>query len=142
MNYIKFLSVLIICFFITGCGNDSLKCVKKQENEAGNSNYNIKISFRHGKVNHASVESVFKVNHEYKEYADVMASSFKNSLKNYDGKDGIETKLDTSDTEIKALVSFDLLKMAETEKKNIGFDSTSRKKDIKKFYENDGFICN
>ncbi len=141
MRCIKFLLVFTICVLITGCGKEQLKCEKKENDETGVSNYIVTMNFENGKLLNANINNVFSVNDDYKEYLDVMIGKFKEALKLYEGKKGVTVTVNNSDTKITTLIKFNLNKMSEDDKKVIGFDSKDSRKNIKAFYEGEGFSC-
>ena len=98
-------------------------------------------NFENGKLLNANINNVFSVNDDYKEYLDVMIGKFKEALKLYEGKKGVTVTVNNSDTKITTLIKFNLNKMSEDDKKVIGFDSKDSRKNIKAFYEGEGFSC-
>lgn len=135
------LIVAITCIILTGCGNETLKCSKIDNTDTGKTNYNVTINFSKGKISSADVETIFDVNDDYKDYYAVMADRFKEVLKVYDGKKGIKTNVDSLDNKIKTNITFNLSRMSDKDKNLTGFDYKGSKKNVKAYYEKEGFSC-
>lgn len=133
--------IIALCIILTGCGNETLKCSKIDNTDAGKTNYNVTINFSKGKISSADIETTFDVNDDYKDYYMVMTDRFKKTLEIYKDKKGIKTSIDGSNNKIKTSIIFDLSKMSGDDKKITGFDYNGSKKNVKAYYEKEGFSC-
>ena len=86
----KFVFLLVICLMLTGCGMRTLKCVKKNDSEAGTLTYEITMLFQKNKLISTTVDNCLKLDKDYKDYSNVLINRFKNVLKKYDDKKGMK----------------------------------------------------
>lgn len=142
MNKLKFLFVFVFCIFLSGCGKQTLTCIKNEKNDIGRSKSKITFLFNNNSIISAKIDTTMTLNVEYNNYNNIVKKKINENLKAYDEKKGIRTDFSSSNNKIKTSINFNLSKMSKSDKDSIGFDSSGSKKKVKKFYEKEGFKCN
>ena len=150
----KYILILIICLFITGCGltdnflpakveNKTLTCTKELNSSGIPMFQTAIINFADDKIEGINTNILVSLSDTYKKSIDTFVKSFEESYKKQYGDNKHVTVVVSkkSDSEILIDITLDYKNMNDEEKKSSGF-SGSEKYDINKTQlEKSGYTC-
>ena len=140
--------VLLIAFslltisMLTGCGAETLKCTKSDDNEMMKMEQKIIATFKKDKAK--TVEAIFTIEADksYENYMDELKSSIEEEMDEYEKTYDVDTKIDVDGTTLTYQMKADSDKMSEEARSLFGFDTEKgSKEDAQKQLEDEGYTC-
>lgn len=141
MKKTKFLAIFLFMTILTGCGDKTLSCTKKEDMSAGKATEKQVITFSNDKINLYDAEMTIKLNDNYKDYADLLLKSLEEPFSEFKDKKGIEYKTSKKNNIISVTLSGKYSQMDEDTKKSLGIAENYSFDEAKKSLEDDGYTC-
>lgn len=137
--------ILATSLLLVGCGNQTevLSCYMEDDSTAGMAmRQDVKMNFQNNSLETLDMTMTVTLDDTYVSMIDMLESTLKASLEEYDGKNGFTIDTSREDNKLVITLNGDITKLTEEEKES--YDITSGAgtlEDAKTMLEGQGYTC-
>lgn len=141
----KFLMIIPLCisiFIISGCGGKKLVCTKEEETTKDMwIKQEMAMTFQKGKIETIQLKREVKVAGDFVKTIDILEKSLKEEFTSFNDK-AVKVKSSRRGKTVKISASANYKKMKDETRKSFGTAPYDKnEKEMKKFFEDQGFTC-